>query len=839
MNRSGNIGAAKNMDTVFADFTDDELEQDLMFDEDDQLVEIVEGFTEEGNTIFEEDQEIMKIADQIMNDDNTGDSPAEVKKDTEEILGPDNKTDQNIKDIEAVDDKKLDDSQTIDNLKKNGESEADKELGLDKLEDEYHSSATVEEAYEKWLHENPYEYNKENEAEGTDDTFGNKVDNSEIADDLKNTEDEKYQQTADASVKENAGDLGDENKAEGTDTVFGNKELDNTMPKDDIKPDEDENHNATNDASVKEAAEEGIEKKCDCGKDDCPICNPKAGDLAPDSAPVADVAADGERHEESNGESITDADGEGVIPGKVDDNTLPKEDEMTPDCSPKADNGDITDDGCKECENKEAAPEGTVEPEIKKEDDATAPITDETDKGEIKEACSGKGSDVSAATDDVNVADTATASNDEACGKGSGCAKECGSTSGTGLDNNVPVAGFDEAALQSQIESLQNQIKLTKMQNQIKSLQEQLKKLQENDNPDNVPVPVEDKKEDTPNPNVDPEETVDESFFNFLNERINNMMPVSKSLCIDENYKIINEDAFTIGLISAYSAVLIATILATSISRSDYKKIKEALKNYAQKNNDLILISKMKYKVFKLDKQLRNSNNSSALDNGKGEEDKGNIINRIFGTKIKATKPNRIVEYFYDDKPAFTIAYTVDSNRTNFVISYADQKFAKHDDYYNNKLLLDRGYISDKAESFVKKYKPVDEDWADEYKNESAEIEIPCPEAEKKVIEPAANKGDEVEVPETKIDGETPTEIEQKEVEKLGEATEEVEEPTKADINDAAKTEVEDAETELDDSLAAVADEPDGSADVNIEYDPTDEELLDDLDESFNKWLNN
>ena len=239
MNRSGNIGAAKNMDTVLADFTDDELEQDLMFDEDDQLVEIVEGFTEEGNTIFEEDQEIMKIADQIMNDDNTGDTPAEVKKDTEEILGPDNKADQNIKDIEAVDDKKLDDSQTIDNLKKNGESEADKELGLDKLEDEYHSSATVEEAYEKWLHENPYEYNKENEAEGTDDTFGKKVDNSEIADDLKNTEDEKYQQTADASVKENAGDLGDENKAEGADTVFGNKELDNTMPKDDIKPDED------------------------------------------------------------------------------------------------------------------------------------------------------------------------------------------------------------------------------------------------------------------------------------------------------------------------------------------------------------------------------------------------------------------------------------------------------------------------------------------------------------------------------------------------------------------------------------------------------------------------
>ena len=56
MNRSGNIGAAKDMDSVFANFTDEEIEQDLIFDEDDQLVEIVEGYTEEGNTVFEEDQ---------------------------------------------------------------------------------------------------------------------------------------------------------------------------------------------------------------------------------------------------------------------------------------------------------------------------------------------------------------------------------------------------------------------------------------------------------------------------------------------------------------------------------------------------------------------------------------------------------------------------------------------------------------------------------------------------------------------------------------------------------------------------------------------------------------
>ena len=38
----------KNMDSVFADCTADELEFDIMFDEDDSLIDIVEGFTEDG-----------------------------------------------------------------------------------------------------------------------------------------------------------------------------------------------------------------------------------------------------------------------------------------------------------------------------------------------------------------------------------------------------------------------------------------------------------------------------------------------------------------------------------------------------------------------------------------------------------------------------------------------------------------------------------------------------------------------------------------------------------------------------------------------------------------------
>ena len=139
------------------------------------------------------------------------------------------------------------------------------------------------------------------------------------------------------------------------------------MPADDIKPTEDENYNATNDASVKEdaALEEAFNRwlheeteqddaKCECGKPDCPICGKKA-ELAPDSAPVEDKTDEG-RHEESAGETITDADGEGLAPGQLDDNTLPKEDEMTPDCSPESDNGDITDDGdtCDNGDKKEA-----------------------------------------------------------------------------------------------------------------------------------------------------------------------------------------------------------------------------------------------------------------------------------------------------------------------------------------------------------------------------------------------------------------------------------------------------------------------------------------------------
>ena len=428
MNRSGNIGAAKNMDSVFDNFTDAEIEQDLIFDEDDQLVEIVEGYTDDGKTVFEEDEEIFRIADEIMKSDNAGDSPAEVKKDTEAILGPDSKTDQNIKNIEDVDKSKLDDSQTIANLNKNGESEADKELGLDKLEDEYHSSATVEEAYEKWFKENAYEYDKENEAEGTDDSFGPKIDNSNPADDLKNKEDENYQKTADASVKENAGDLGDENKAEGTDTSFDSK-IDNSNIEKDLKNKEDENYQETNDATVKESVEDG----CTCGKDDCPICNPKKEDLAPEGAPTEDKTGS-ERHEESNNETISDGNGEGIAKvGQVDDNSAPKPEEMTPEGSPKADNGDIMDDGAK-VDNKTEEP---VSDNIEKQPESEAPITDESDKVESKEdakiedleeafnAFLNEAEDVDdniQSEDDGNdkpEAASATVPNDEACGKGS------------------------------------------------------------------------------------------------------------------------------------------------------------------------------------------------------------------------------------------------------------------------------------------------------------------------------------------------------------------------------------------------------------------------------------
>lgn len=198
MKRSGNIGASKNLDSVFADFTDDELEQDLIFDEDDQLVEIVEGYTEDGNTVFEEDEEIFNIAHQVAEEDDA--KPEEVVKNAEELLGPDNKTDEDIKGIENVEKIELDDSQTIENLEKNGESEAEKELNLDKLEDEYHSSATVEETYNNWL--NSLNEAEGDTAEGTDDKFGKDIDDSLPTDDLKANGDEAYNATNDAMVEE-------------------------------------------------------------------------------------------------------------------------------------------------------------------------------------------------------------------------------------------------------------------------------------------------------------------------------------------------------------------------------------------------------------------------------------------------------------------------------------------------------------------------------------------------------------------------------------------------------------------------------------------------------------
>ena len=356
MNRSGNIGAAKNMDSVFADFTDEEIEQDLIFDEDDQLVEIVEGYTEEGNTVFEEDQEIFNIVHQI--EDENKDKPEEIIKDTEKILGPDNMSDQKISDIENVKKEEIDDSQTIDKLEKNGDSEAEKELDLDKLEDEYHKTATVaERAYQNWLNgvTEEYDYDKENEAEGTDDKFGPKIDNTAPKDgeEIKPDGDPEYNDTADASVdeafdkwlNEDAYEYDKENEAEGTDDKFGPK-IDNTKMDagEEIKPDGDVEYNKTNDASVDESFEKWLheefgdeeEAKCDCGKDDCPICGAKK---IPTTTPD-------ERHEESNNDNITAADGEGIAPGKVDDNSLPTG-EGTPEGSPECDNGDITDDECK------------------------------------------------------------------------------------------------------------------------------------------------------------------------------------------------------------------------------------------------------------------------------------------------------------------------------------------------------------------------------------------------------------------------------------------------------------------------------------------------------------
>ncbi len=153
------------------------------------------------------------------------------------------------------------------------------------------------------------------------------------------------------------------------------------------------------------------------------------------------------------------------------------------------------------------------------------------------------------------------------------------------------------------------------------------------------------------------------------------------------------------------------------MAQEDKEKIRKSLYNYEKANPDLIKISDMTYTVFNLKKTLNFDTNKGAE---KGEEDTEDnplydekIMMKMLGYKFKKDRrANRIVEYFYQDKPSLTVTYTVDTKvgvatdtiESNIVISFATDQFAKHTEYYVAKVSYQRGVVGKQVSSFVAKY---------------------------------------------------------------------------------------------------------------------------------------
>ena len=119
---------ANTYDSVFDIANDEELEFEAMFGDDDELADTVIGVKEDGSsTLCEEDE----FAVLHQTDDEA--TPTDIKDE----LGPDHDEDMGAKEAEGTDEVDLGTDQEIKELEKNGESDADKELGLEKLDDEY------------------------------------------------------------------------------------------------------------------------------------------------------------------------------------------------------------------------------------------------------------------------------------------------------------------------------------------------------------------------------------------------------------------------------------------------------------------------------------------------------------------------------------------------------------------------------------------------------------------------------------------------------------------------------------------------------------------------------
>ena len=122
------LTACKNMDSVFDQCTEDELDFDVLFDEDDELVDTVCGVKENGEPLTGVDFE------QLHNTDDEAEPD-----DLRDALGPDNDNTFGAKKDDIEGSKEYDpcDAQEIDNLEKNGKADIDKFLDADHREDDY------------------------------------------------------------------------------------------------------------------------------------------------------------------------------------------------------------------------------------------------------------------------------------------------------------------------------------------------------------------------------------------------------------------------------------------------------------------------------------------------------------------------------------------------------------------------------------------------------------------------------------------------------------------------------------------------------------------------------
>lgn len=215
------LTACKNMDSVFDDCTNDELDFDVIFDEDDELIDSVCGVKENGDPLTGVDFEDLHNTDDEAKPD-----------DLRDTLGPDNDNLQGTKksDIEGAEKKEFCDAQEIDNLEKNGKADIDNLL--DGNEDDYAEgkadgkvvdSDTVTGVIKKdpdiatesddfsldnaidplgYPSDDGSDKNKPINSEDNGDDANGKVEDADPTADAEVEGEDKYQSTDDASVKE-------------------------------------------------------------------------------------------------------------------------------------------------------------------------------------------------------------------------------------------------------------------------------------------------------------------------------------------------------------------------------------------------------------------------------------------------------------------------------------------------------------------------------------------------------------------------------------------------------------------------------------------------------------